>query len=418
MKKKKFYFSAMTIVIVALLSICFVSCGGDDSGSSSGGSSSGDKDPTPAASIKVNGSSSTDLTFSGNFDGKSGIDYKQSVAVVSTTQWSISKDADWISVSPSNGNGSVEMVIYPTSENPSASPRTATITLSGSEVSATIRVTQDGGKPFCYVEPQNIVALWDRMAWEYSASGNVNKFQYILLSETEYNRMTDKEMIKELNKREEMKYADDYLTTVGKDYSGKAITANTAYYIVTMAYNTEDKVGELKKTKITTPAYLNADKDAWVSFDNLGYYSNWAGFSFETKKEGYCNTYHIIYGLYTEQVNSVVHAFEINYYLKNKKKHWLAAGFGWEIITDYPNNHAFNYYSTSLPSNLQPYVSNIPWAFASAWGVFKDGTLSSDLLGFQINLGNYNSSQFRVQRKQNGIMENRTFKRSEIIKKL
>ena len=50
MKKEKFYFSAMTIVIVALLSICFVSCGGDDSGSSSG-----DKDPTPAASIKVNG---------------------------------------------------------------------------------------------------------------------------------------------------------------------------------------------------------------------------------------------------------------------------------------------------------------------------------------------------------------------------
>ena len=135
--------------------------------------------------------------------------------------------------------------------------------------------------------------------------------------------MTDKEMITELNKQEELKFVDDYLTTVGSDHNGKRITERSTYYIVTIAYNNDDKAGELKKTKVNTPAFLDADKDAYVSFENIAYFNNWGGFSFDAKKEGYCNTYHIVYGLYTDQVNSVLHAFEINYYLKNKKKHWL-----------------------------------------------------------------------------------------------
>lgn len=410
MKKKNYLLSAVALLSAIMLSVGFASCGGDDGGD--GGNGGNTSASTP--SIKVNGSSSTDLSFSGNFEGKSGIDYKQSVAIVSTVQWSMSKDADWLSVSPSNGNGTLEMVIYPTSENTSSVSRTATITLSSSEASATIRVTQGGGKPICYVEPQNIVALYNRMAWEYKATGTVNKFQYIVLSGTEFNRMTDKEMLSELRKQEELKVVDDYLTTIGSDHSGYSISSNSTYYIVTVAYDNDDKSGELVKTKVTTPAFLDADKDAYVSFDNISYYSNWTGFCFDTKKEGYCNTYHIVYGLYMDQVNAVVHAFEINYYLQNKKKHWLAENFGWEIVLDYPNNHTFNYYSSSLPADIRPYVTSIPWAFASAWGVFKDGTISSDLLGFQFDLSKYNSAPKMIARNKNAVMPNKTFRRSEI----
>lgn len=407
----------MAIMTFAMLSIGFASCGGDDKDDSSP-TPTPSPEPQPTTSVLVNGSTSTSLGFVGDFDGKSGVDYKQSVAVVSTASWTMSKDADWLFVSPTNGNGTLEMVVYPTSENPSSSPRTATITLSGSGASATINVTQEAGKPLSYVEPQNIVALYNRLAWEYSATGTVNLFQYIVLSENEFNRMTDKEMITELNKQEELKFVDDYLTTVGSDHNGNRITERSTYYIVTIAYNNDDKAGELKKTKVNTPAFLDADKDAYVSFENIAYFNNWGGFSFDAKKEGYCNTYHIVYGLYTDQVNSVVHAFEINYYLKNKKKHWLAEQLGWEIITDYPNNHTFNYYSTSLPADIRPYVANIPWAFASAWGVFKDGTVSSDLIGFQFNLSNYNSAPSKIARNKNSIMPDKTYRRSQIKNKI
>ena len=409
MKKNIFCYWLFAFMMAATMCVGFTACGGDDSGSGDGNNPNSPVN----ASVKVNGSASTSLNFVGNFDGKSGVDYKQSVAVVSTAQWSMSKDADWLFVSPSNGNGTTEMVIYPTSENSSSTSRTATITLTANGASATISVTQTGG-----VEPKNVVALYNRMAWEYTATGQVNKFQYIVLSESELNRMTDNELLKELGKQEELKVVDDYLTTTGRDYNGYSIKENSTYYIVTVAYNNDDKAGVLKKTKVTTPAYLDANKDAYVSFENLGYYSNWGGFKFDAKKEGYCNTYHIIYGLYSEQVNSVIHAFEINYYMKNRKKHWLAEYFGWEIILDYPNDHTFIYYSTSLPSEIQPYVSAIPWAFGSGWGVFKDGSLSSDLIGFQFNLSNYNSAPIMSDRNKNEVLPNTTYRRSQILNQL
>ena len=240
------------------------------------------------------------------------------------------------------------------------------------------------------------MALWDRMCYEYSATSNVNTFQCIVLSESEFRRMADYELENEVRKEEEFKYIDQYITYRGSDSHGNAITQNTTYYIVTLARDMNGKYGRLKKTTIKTPGYLDADKDAWVSFSDLSYYSNWGGFSFYANKEGYCNTYHLIYGLYTGSVNPVVHAFEINYYLKYKRKHWFAENWGWEIVTDYPNSHSFTYYSTSLPSELRPYVSAIPWCFASGWGVFKDGRISSDLIGFQVDLTDYMNSSSRI----------------------
>ena len=157
----------------------------------------------------------------------------------------------------------------------------------------------------------------------------------------------------------------------------------------------------MKKTKIKTPAYLNADNDAWVNFDNVQ--ANMSqGFWFDAIKEGYCNTYHLIYGIGIETYNSVVYAFEINYYLKNKKKHWLAENWEMEIVTDYPNNHTFTY-STNL-------LSYIPICFAYGWGVFKDGKLSSDLVGFQWDTSKEEARQYNI--RSTDAPRNTTFKRS------
>ena len=329
-----------------------------------------------AATITVNGTESTDISFTGAFDNKSGIDFKQTIKVVSNVDWNISGKPDWLNVSPSNGNGNVDMVIYPTSENSSSSSRSATITLNGGGRSATINVTQDAGKPVCYVDIANEVVLYDRLCWEYFATSNVNTFQWIILSEREYNRLTDKEIEEEVSKNDKLKFNDEYLSFVAYDNNYNPIYSNTTYYIITLASDASGKYGELRKTKVTTPFYKNATNDAWVSFDNIT--SNpTKGFWFDTIKEGYCNTYHLIYGIIPSdyQYNSAVYAFEINYYLKHKKRHWYAENWAMEIVTDYPNNHTFTYYTTYLPT--------FPLCFAYAWGVFKDGTLSSDILGYQ-----------------------------------
>lgn len=382
--KKSYLWHMNALVLAILMSIGFISCGDSDR------EEEGD-DPISALTLTVNGANSAEHTFPGLFDGGKGIDYKQVFKIKSNVQWTLSGKEDWLNVSPTSGNGEVDLSIYPTKENDTDTPREATITLSGSGLSITIHIKQEAGKPTCYVLPANEVALYDCVAWEYNATSNVNEFQYIFLSEAEYSRMTDRELLEELKETESFKYADQYLSALAYDSHYNRITENSTYYFVSVAYDINGEEGALQKTKIKTPAYKNADDDAWVSFSNLSA-SLYQGFSFDVTKEGYCNSYHVIYGIGDEYYNRAVMAFEINYYIKNEKKHWLADSWDMEIVTNYPNNHTFTY-STY-------YLTIYPICFAYGWGVFQNGTVSSDITGFDWDTSESQSMANKVSRKK------------------
>ncbi|MBO5699779.1 MAG: BACON domain-containing protein [Bacteroidaceae bacterium] len=327
--------------------------------------------------LTVNGAENAEHSFPGLFDSnKSGIDYKQTFKIRSNIQWSLTGKVDWLNISPTTGNGEVELSIYPTSENSADQERRAVITLSGSDQLVTIDIVQGPGKPVCKVVPQNEVALYDRICWEYDATSNVVEFQWILLTALDYERLTNEELMYKIKQQNKLKFKDEYLSSASYDDNDNKITEETKYYLITLAYDKDEVEGEICKTVIRTPSYLDSDDDAWVNFENLS--SDFATyFSFDTKKEGYCNTYHLIYGICDANYNKAFYAFEINYYLKYGKKHWLAEDWGMQIVTNYPNNHTFTYYSNDLVE--EPYV------FAYGWGVFKDETLSSDLIGFCID---------------------------------
>lgn len=364
-----------------------------------------------SAYITVNGSTSAEHTFPGGFDnGKSGIDYKQSFKVKSNVQWSLSGKVDWLNISPTSGNGDVDINIYPTSENTSDSERQVDLTLTGAGINSPITITiiQPSKWSGCYVIPANEVALYDRFCWEYTATSNVNSFQYLLLSEREFNRLTDNELREKVLQEDVLKYDDGWLSTTSYDSNEEEITSNSTYYFVSLATDKDGNYGALRKVKLKTPAYLDGDQDAYVSFWNFN--SSTSSFQFDAKKEGYCNAYHIIYGVYDDYLNNAVFAFEINYYLKNKKKHWLAKNeyYEWEIITDYPNNHTFSYNNS--------YMWYFTICFGYGWGVFKDGSLSSDLLGFQVDTESSNAPLMRVPRMKD-TPENVIVKRSEVLKR-
>lgn len=420
----KVFFKYLTrksnLMVILLTLICWgsVSCGDDDPPTtppSSTPPSSTTEPTTPdnpgtepkTASISVN---KTSLVFEGEFGAlKSGIDYKQTVDITSSGLWTatISSDAgDWLTISPSNGTGNAQMDIYPKTSNDKSTERMATITLVCSNASTTINITQSAGKPVCYAEPINHVALWNQLCWEYSATSNVNTFQVLCLSENEYKRMTDLEIIAELNQQEVLKFVDDYISFRSKDSHNNDITSNTTYYICTIATDENGKLGELKKTSIKTPSYKNADDDAWVSFSNQAYGSS--GFQFDVTKEGYSNSYHLIYGHISSDMKypSSLYAFEINYYLKYGKKHWFSQSWDLEIVTNYPNNHTFTYTTSTL--------SYYPLIVAYGWGVFQDGSPSSDMQGFRWDTSSSNSSQIKVRRGSDEHIGNMTIRRSEV----
>lgn len=374
---KKFYL--MQKIAMTLIAICILTF-----------NSSCKDEPTE---LSVNGSSIAKHTFPGLFDGGKGIDYKQTFKIKSNKEWTLSGEVDWLNISPTSGNGDVDIVIYPINENKTDQDKVDTLIVTAPDITITICITQQAGMPVCKVLPKNEVALYDCMAWEYEATPNVNDFQYIVLEEKEYKRLTENELISKIQQDERLKYADEYLTGLAYDSDGNRIEEETTYYFASLAYDKEGKAGMLQELKIKTPPYYSYNDDAWVSFDNVG--ANLSeGFWFDTKKEGYCNTYHMIYGISDTYYNKAVFAFEINYYLKNNKtKHWLAEYEEMEIVTDYPNNHTFAYYTYYLPV--------YPICFAYAWGIFKDGKTSSDILGFSWDTSNSESMSNRSQHREN-----------------
>lgn len=357
-----------------------------------------------SAFITVNGSDSARHEFPGLFGSGKGIDFKQTFKIKSNVQWTLSGTPNWLNVSPTSGNGDVDLTIYPSSENDTDTSRTATLTLSAAGSSVTIEITQKGGRPYVSVTPANQVALYDCMCWEYTATSNANNFKWILLEESEYKRLTEKEIYDEIRNKETLKYANDYLSSTGYDSHNNRIKENTTYYLITLAYDGNDKEGALKTTIIKTPSYYDADRDAWVSVSNVRYNLS-SGFQFDATKEGFCNTYHIIYGNLNRTYNRVVYAFEINYYLKNNRKHWLANNWQMEITTDYPNNHTFTYYTTDLV--------DYPICFAYGWGKFANGDLSSDLVGSHYDLSEENSVRRAAPLRVKETSEFTLIKRSE-----
>ena len=188
------------------------------------------------------------------------------------------------------------------------------------------------------------------------------------------------------------------------DRDGNRIEEKTSYYFVSVAYDKNGEDGMLQEMKIKTPSYYNVDNDAWVSYDNVQANID-EGFWFDAKKEGYCNTYHMIYGISNTYYNKVVFAFEINYFTKNKTKHWLAENEQMEIVTDYPNNHTFTYYTYYLPI--------YPICFAYSWGIFKDGKPSSDIVGFTWDTSSSESMQNKSQHNENEL-NNFVIERSKV----
>ena len=362
------------------------------------------------AFITVNGSNQSTAEFPGIFDnGKSGIDYKQTFKIKSNVEWSLSGKEDWLNVSTASGKGDVDLTIYPTKENNNSDkPRKANLIISGSGVSVTISIIQEA-LPEVYVIPANEVALYDRFCWEYKATSNANTFQYIILSEREYNRLTDNELKAEIMQEDVLKYDDGWLSVTGYDSHDNRITSNSTYYFVSLATDKDGNYGALHKIKWVTPEYLDGDQDAYVSFWNFD--NNSYQFQFDAKKEAYCDTYHIVYGINYETMNSAVYAFEINYYIKNKTKHWLAKNdyYEWEIIENYPNDHTFSYTSY--------YMSYFPICFGYGWGVFKNGKVSSDLLGFQMDTSSSSAPLMTSSRSSDDVPDNIVIKRSEVLKR-
>ena len=233
--------------------------------------------------ILVNGLESTSLQFSSN----SGVNYKQTVKISSNVSWSMSGVPEWLSVSPTNGNGDLSIDIYPKSDNNQEDKeRTTQLVLLSGETRATIKVSQDTDlDPDAYVNPTNIITLYNGIAFDYEFGKNVSYYYRGYMEKSTVASMTDAEIITVLEENfARYTQADDEVA----DFSG--LDEGKAYMVYTVGYNKNGKRGKLTKTEITTKTLQNNEPMAWIS-DPTTDGANWY---WTIEKSATCYSYYMI----------------------------------------------------------------------------------------------------------------------------
>ena len=94
-------------------------------------------------------------------------------AVESNTGWTVSDDADWLIVSPTNGNNN-DTLTATYEENTTVNQRTGTITITGGGITITVTVTQDAGPPKLTVTPSNTSVTNDSGSTTFAVESNTS----------------------------------------------------------------------------------------------------------------------------------------------------------------------------------------------------------------------------------------------------
>ncbi|MDE6794529.1 MAG: BACON domain-containing protein [Muribaculaceae bacterium] len=239
----------------------------------------------PSSYVLVNGQETTSLQFT----AESGINYKQTVKVTSNVSWTIDNIPDWLSVSPTNGNGAIDVNIYPKSANDTDDKeRTTKLVLLSGDAQATINVTQETGLASNVdVTPTNIVTLYNGIAFDYSYGKDVAYFYGGYMEKSKVTLLSDAEIISILQDID----GERLLPSEKPVTSFSGLDENTTYMIYTVGYNTDGKRGKLIKTEISTKKLEDNEPQAFI-YDMSADSSNWY---WTIEKSLRCTSYYLIY---------------------------------------------------------------------------------------------------------------------------
>lgn len=280
------------------------------------------------------------------------------------SSWTISGNPEWLQISSNSGNGNSTISITARSSNDSSKERSATLIISSEGKSINVNVTQEAGLVNCISTPSNITPLYYAVVFNLIYSQEVATTKMLMISDYDYKHKTDMEIISAVEKE------DAQIPESSTIYT-RPVNENTDYHILTISYDRKGSRGELVDVKFKAPKFYNSTDDAWCTISEAGITTSL--FLFSVEKQGRCEKYDVIYGanIAPTYLRGPLMAFEINYYRNNGKKNWLAENWELQIELNYPNDHIFSYpYSTSY------YYGGV---IATTWGIFNDGTHSSDI---------------------------------------
>lgn len=228
--------------------------------------------------------------------------------------WSISDIPSWLDADKTNGSGNGQVSFTTRSENSSATPRTAKLIVTSQSENIMVEVIQEAGASSCVVRPKTDVALGDEYACDWSYSSNVKYYMCGLYNKAVTDRMTDNEIIAYLESETRDTPKDNYVT------SWTGLSPNTRYVLCVIAYDNDDKQGELVKHEFSTKQIQSLEALADIDYvirttDNR--------MVWQVTPSSKCSSYHMISGVDVSDnaisCMPVVYAWLISNYIENGK---------------------------------------------------------------------------------------------------
>lgn len=296
---KKYFWSNMSILVMFILGVNLVSCssdGGDDA-----------ETTLNVSSLSFNLSSSGDDT--------------KSLTITSNSQWTISSADSWIHCSQYSGKGDATIEIY-ADANTSTQQRTASLNITAGDKSRTVRVIQAAsGSPgpgqTCRTIPTEVLRFSDSFVSNYQCDADVKFFLAGVYLKTSLATLTESEIKKDLQDngvRRSVEQAQYPVYTTG-------LLSNTAYTLVTLSFDKNDKLCDMVKYDITTKSNYGQPE---VDLDDLslssdGNYINW---QIKAKKgsNGVCSKFYTWFASGTSMSSQLFPPQTICWYLAKEIK--------------------------------------------------------------------------------------------------
>lgn len=240
---------------------------------------------------------------------------RKTMQVSCNTDWNISGLPDWLDADQLAGKGDRSVSFTTKSENSTAATRTAELTISAGNKTITVNLTQSAGLSECYIKPENIVTLYNGVAFLSSKYGNVKNYRAGYIKANDYNKFSKKELL-------ELTRTFDAITEFEKVESIHNLSKNTNYYLLTLAYDKNDQEGELITTEFSTKS--NSDSDALVDIGSEFLYDSNNNIIWETYPDGATDKYYTLFlsGLSLDEMVDLLYLKDEDLYYDVVKLAW------------------------------------------------------------------------------------------------
>lgn len=210
-----------------------------------------------AAQSEVLSITSTDINI-GSEPGSSG-----TISITSNTGWNISGASDWLTLSSTSGDaGSTSITVTANSANKTDTPRECVLSVKAGQITKQITVRQAAGRTAnCKATPTDFLILTESIVYKYDFNSNVHHICFALGSESLISNMTDDAIIKDVEK-----FTEDQQTATlnwvqrtpagfkdnGDYFSYYGLNTNSKYTLVTVSYDSDNKVGYIHRQNVVT----------------------------------------------------------------------------------------------------------------------------------------------------------------------